>query len=430
MKQSHLNAVRGVLTDRMILSVCRDHGVEFRDRLLSPVVTTMHLIATALWPGNTFQQAWRVFGAHDVSSGSLSKARARLPESVVMDLKNKVAAATIDASAPWGLWHGHRVITLDGTGLSMEDNEELRSEFGVPNTKHGPGRYPLVRLTAAMLWGTMTIVDYELGPYRSAENTMAMQMLPRLSAGDLVVADRRYAGANYYVAYMRHGVDYLTRVHQRQKIDRLTIFERYSDDDFVAALPVGPSHRRRDPTLPHDILARFIRVRARVRGKDEAIWLVTSLLDAEKYPAHEVAKLYLERWRIETVFRELKVACGADVLRSKHASGIRKEIAARVMAVNLTRVLMIAAAKKHDRTPTRLSFTAALCAITNTSLMMSVVPAWQLPVLYELMLDTIANAVVPERPGRNEPRAVAREEKHYPRLKGSRAEWRRKNAAA
>jgi hypothetical protein len=285
-------------------------------------------------------------------------------------------------------------------------------------------------MTAAMLWGTMAIVDYELGPYRSAENAMAMKMLPRYKRGDLVVADRRFAGVNYYVAYERQGVDYLTRAHQRLKIDRLTVFERFSDDDFVAELPVGPKHRREDPTLPHGILARFIRVRARIRGKNEIVWLVTSLLDPEKYPADDVAQLYLERWRIETVFRELKVACGADVLRSKKVSGIHKEIAARVMAVNLTRMLMMEAAKKHDCAPLRLSFSAAVCEIVSTSLRMSTAPAWQIPLLYELMLQNIAKAVVPERPNRNEPRAVAREEKHYPRLKGSRAEWRRKNAAA
>jgi hypothetical protein len=430
LRTTHLNAVRDILTDDVILGACRERGFEYRNRILGPVVTTMHFVASALWPKYSFQQAWEVFGSEQVSSGSLSKARARLPEPVVMDLERRIAKVAADMSAPWSCWREHRVLSLDGTGLSMEDNPELKSEFGVPNTGRGPGRYPLVRMTAATLWGTMSIVDYELGPYRSAENTLAMQMLPRLSRGDLVVADRRFAGVNYYVAYERHGVDYITRAHQRLKIDRLTVFERHSDDDFVAELPVGPAHRRKDPTLPHGILARFIRVRARIRGKDEEVWLVTSLLDHQKYPADETARLYLQRWRIETVFRQLKVACGADVLRSKKVSGIRKEIAARVMAVNLTRIIMIEAAKKHDRDPNRLSFSAALCEVVSTSLKMSTAPAWQLPALYQLMLDNIAKAVVPERPGRNEPRATTREKKDYPRLKGSRAEWRRKNAAA
>ena len=147
------------------------------------------------------------------------------------------------------------------------------------------------------------------------------------------------------------------------------------------------------------------------------------------FRALDIMRIYTKEPRKEPdMTRPFTLERGSTV--ADLARGIHKEIAARVMAVNLTRILMIAASKKHDRAPTRLSFTAALCAITTTSLKMSVAPAWQLPILYELMLGTIARSIVPDRPGRAEPRAVAREEKHYPRLKGSRAEWRRRNAAA
>jgi hypothetical protein len=73
---------------------------------------------------------------------------------------------------------------------------------------------------------------------------------------------------------------------------------------------------------------------------------------------------------METVFRQLKVACGADVLRSKKPVGIRNEIAARITAVNLVRMIMIDAARKCGREPTRLSFSAVLRAIAATSLQM------------------------------------------------------------
>jgi hypothetical protein len=123
------------------------------------------------------------------------------------------------------------------------------------------------------------------------------------------------------------------------------------------------------------------------------------------------------------------VACGADVLRSKKVSGIRKEIAARVMAVNLTRIMMIEASKTHDCVPTRLSFSAALCEIVSTSLAMSAAPAWKLPLLYKQMLENMAKAAVPDRPKRNEPRETTREKKHYGRFRGTRAEWWLKHAA-
>jgi hypothetical protein len=132
---------------------------------------------------------------------------------------------------------------------------------------------------------------------------------------------------------------------------------------------------------------------------------------------------------METVFRQLKVACGADVLRSKKPVGIRNEIAARITAVNLVRMIMIDAARKCGGEPTRLSFSAALRAIASTSLRMAAAPTRDLPLLYELMLHEIGEEVVPDRPDRNEPRAVCRERKHYPHLRGSRVEWRANRAA-
>ena len=175
---------------------------------------------------------------------------------------------------------------------------------------------------------------------------------------------------------------------------------------------------------------RLIRVEGRVRGKFRSIWLATSLLDAGRYPAAEIAKLYAGRWRIETMSGEFKVTSGADVLRSKKPDGVRNEIAARMMAMNLVRMLMIESATKRGKEPTRLSFSAALRHVVSTSIRMSTAPVRELPALYEIMLEDIAAETVPERPGRNEPRMKRREMKHYEALRTTRAEWRQANAAA
>ena len=429
LREGHLNAVRDILTDRDILAACREVGHGFRNRLLTPVVAVFHMIAAALWPDFSFQASWQVFGAAHVGSGSLAKARARLPEALFERLSRFVADAADSLSQGWATWRGLRVVDLDGTCVSMEDNPELKAEFGVPNTRHGPGRYPVARLVAGTLWGTMTVVGYAVGAYTTSEQALATRLFASLRPGDLVVGDRHFAGANLYAAYLGRGLQFLTRVHQRLKIGRLRRLLEYSADDFLVRLPVGKKHRREDPSLPRSLTVRLIHVEARVRGKFQSIWLATSLLDAAKYPAAEIARLYAGRWRIETIFRELKVACGADVLRSKTPSGVRKELAARVMAVNLVRSVMIQAAVKHGKEPTRLSFAAALRLVVATSLRMSAAPVRELGALFEMMLDRVAAAAVPERPGRNEPRALTREWKHYPHLRVSRAEWRRSHAA-
>jgi hypothetical protein len=50
---------------------------------------------------------------------------------------------------------------------------------------------------------------------------------------------------------------------------------------------------------------RFVRRITLVRPGEETIILVTDLLDAAQYPAHDLLALYLARWSIERVFQQI-----------------------------------------------------------------------------------------------------------------------------
>ncbi len=428
-QESQMNALREILPDSQILAACRDAGHEFRRRLLTPVVTVFHMIAAALWPEKSFRSAWQSTGAPRVGSGSLADARARLPLRVIATLFGKVTAAAQTLCEPFVRWRGHRVMNLDGFCASMEDNPDLHEAFGTSNGRHGTGRYPLARVVVAAFMHTMIAVSYAVGRYRDSEQALTRKVLPKLAPGDLIVADRHFAGANLYAEYLASGQEFITRKHQLLKVGRLKRLVKHGRGDFVTELRVLPHHRRADPSLPKTVRVRLIHVTASIRGKQTTIWLVTSLLDSQKYPAEEIARLYAARWKIETLIRELKVACGADVLRSKKPDGVRKELAARMMAMNMVRMLMIEAALAHGEEPSVLSFSNAMRLLIATSQKMSEAPVWRLRGLYEEMLAGIAAERVPTRPGRNEPRAIAREKKHYPRLGIKRADWRRRHAS-
>ncbi len=85
---------------------------------------------------------------------------------------------------------------------------------------------------------------------------------------------------------------------------------------------------------------------------------------------------------------------------------------------------MVAAAARHGRKATELSFLNAARWTMSFSAEMASAPSWKLPGMYEGLLAAIAASRVDVRPGRVEPRVVARERKHYPRLRTSRARWR------
>jgi hypothetical protein len=436
LRATTLNSIRETLPDAAVEEACRQAGLVFRNRLIPPVVTVLHMVLAAFWPEASFAASWQVIwdsmvsqlpgaAGRSPSSGSVAKARGRLPLDVWAKLFAWLSGRCQTLGAPWASWRGHRVVLIDGTCVSMPDEPQLRDAFGsIPD-----GRYPLMRIVTAALAQTATVLAYVVGRYDEGENALAGPLLDGLRLGDLIVGDRRFAGAALYVGYLRRGLQFVTRMHQRVKVSRLRRLERFGPGDFVTEMTIQPPYRLRDASLPERVTVRLISAVVRIRGKRRVLWLATSLLDARTYPAGEIVELYARRWQIEMLFREEKVALKADVLRSLTADGVRKELAARMVALNAVRAIMIEAAISHGADPFRLSFVHAVRAVIVFAPAMATAPGWKLPEIYGAMLTEIASHRVPLRPGRNEPRAVRREHHHYPTLRTTRRLWRLNHAA-
>lgn len=423
LQSGQLNAFRELLPDETIRQVCEESEYDFRERRLTPVVTVFHMISAGISREGSFQSAWHLAGQSG-GSGSLAKGRKRLPLGVWERLDQWIVDQIEQEATAKDWWKGHRMVGADGTCVSMSAEAPLVEYFGRANTYHGESRFPVGRTTLVFDLKTLVTIGHETGPYQKGETDLLRQILSRLSLGDVMVADRHYAGANLYWEYREAGVHFITRAHHVLKVEDLRVVEALGSGDRLVWLPIHETYRRKNPALPSGIVVRMIRTEARVQGKREIFWIVTSLLDPVKYPACEIQGWLKERWKVETLIEELKVWVGADILRSKSVEGVFKEIHARVMGLNLTHWLILRAARKHDKEASRLSVSAALRLATTYSLKMSTAPGWQLPPLYDELLGHIAASEVPERPGRIEPRMIKREMKHYPALKISRREWR------
>ena len=440
LEQVTFNSIRKMLPDRVITQACHDVHYTYRQRVLTPLVTVLHMILAAIWPEDSFEASGQLLWDSAVgafpdlqggrpSSGSLAKARARLPMAIWQQIWDYLAAKVQMLSEPFASWRGHRVVLVDGTCVSMPDTPSLHAYFGTSTGRGGKRLYPLARMVTAALANTMTVIAYAVGRYDQSEQALLRPLLCGLRRGDLLLADRHFAGANLYCEYLSAGLHFLTRVHQRLRVSRLKPLDGYAANDFVADMPISDIHRRKDATLPASVRVRLIQATVRLRGKRQPVWFVTSLLDQARYPAAQLVELYARRWRIETLFLQLKVRLSADVLRSKTPEGTLKELAARMAAINVVRAIMLEAAAAHGQDPMSLSFVHGLRAILAFAPALATAAAWKLPILYEAMLHEIAASRVPQRPGRQEPRAVRREMKHYPKLRITRAEWRRRLAA-
>ena len=433
LRQTPLGAVRQMMPDRAILDACRACGHTFRRRQYDPVVTVLHYLAQALQREASFAATWHDLwtpAAADVPAvasaapdpSALTHARARLPVGVLRYLAARAIRQTQDAA---GRWRGLRLLALDGTTVSMPRAEALFKHYGAHRARTTTVRYPLARFCALLAVGTSTIVDYRFGPFTTTETAMATALIGGVGPRDLVLADRYFAGSPTLARLLARGADFLMRKNARLIVERLPVVRRLGRYDFIVDMPVDKHARRQDPTLPETVRVRLFRATwTTPAGETITEWFVTSLLDARRFKRRTLAKLYHERWRIETSYLEFKQTLHADVLRSKTVENVEKEFAAHILAYQLVRRLIVAAAVKHDRKPTEISLLGAARLVVRFSHHMAAAPTWALPIHYERLLDAIAACRIDVRPGRIEPRALTREWKHYSHLRMTRAAWR------
>ena len=116
---------------------------------------------------------------------------------------------------------------------------------------------------------------------------------------------------------------------------------------------------------PDVMWIRELRYKISVPGyRASDLTVTTTLLDAEAYPASELATLYGGRWHIETDLRSIKCDMKMDVLRCKTPEMVEKEVWVHLLGYNLIRRTMSRAAAEAGLAPREVSFKGALQTMT------------------------------------------------------------------
>lgn len=309
-----------------------------------------------------------------VAKSALSQARKRLGEDPVAYLFAVTADAWATASADRHRWRDLAVYGADGTTLRVPDTPKNWEAFGgqSSNGERAGSAYPTVRLLAVMALRSRLLSAVRFADYRTGELTLANDVWNELPDDSLLIGDR-----NFLVAHMLHSVTmsgrnrhWLTRAKSRT---RLRTIKRFGRTDRLVEIELSEKTRRTYPQLPARWQARAITYKR--RGFD-AVTLLTSLLDPNRYPAAEIVGLYHERWEIELGYDEIKTHMleRQEAIRSRTPEGVRQELWGIMLAYNLVRVEMERAADEADVEPTRISFVNALAMIRNAWIAWSMQP--------------------------------------------------------
>jgi len=155
------------------------------------------------------------------------------------------------------------------------------------------------------------------------------------------------------------------------------------------------------------------------------ILLVTTLLDAVQYPPTALGQLYYRRWGMELTLRNIKTTLQMDQLSCQNPANLDREIRMHFLVHNLVRRLMLEAACRYRVPLDRVSFAGSLATARRYGeALLQARSERQRRHLREELFRVLATDLVPDRPGRREPRAVKRRPKPYPRLMSHRHRFR------
>ncbi len=365
---------------------------------------------------------------------SLSDARQRLP----LDLFHKTLHHTArqigsDLQAP--RWWELQVALLDGSTLRLRPWGDIPKHFPPhrPGNCRKPPYWCVARVVACFALASGALLDSAIGSLHDSEQVLSARLLRGLWRGWLLVADRNFGVYSVARAATAAGAHLLARLTQSRAAKLARTAGLRLRPGLDAPLRWSPSSQDQCPEglEPQPLQGRLIGLSIRRPGfRPVTLYLFTTLIDSELYPAQTLAQLYGQRWQVEVDLRYVKTQMGLGFLECHSAQMVRKQWLAGLIAYNLIRWTMASAAALAQVPVQILSFSRA------RELLLGWCVRWacRKPTIrsWKLLLSRVARARLPKRrkPRPSEPRAIRAFRMHFADLKGSRAQAREKLARA
>jgi hypothetical protein len=335
-----------------------------RKRLLPASMMVYYVIALGLFVGVGCREVLRrlLDGAMWIwpnevrvaTESAITQARQRLGSTPIEALYCELVAPIakkVTRGAWYRLW---RVVTLDGFVLDVAESDENVNAFGRPGASRGKSAYPQTRVVGFLENGTHVFFGAEMDRCDVGETTIARRILSKLRKNMLCLADRNFLCYPLWQQAVATGAKLVWRAKLQLVIPKI---RKLADGSYLAKLYPSPKHRHQDR---EGIPVRLVDYR--IDGFRESFRLVTNILDPAKAPAIELARLYSERWTIETAFDEIKTHLRGRniVLRSKLPELVRQDVFGLLLAHYGVRFVMHDAALSEDISTEELSFVHTL----------------------------------------------------------------------
>jgi len=423
-RELSLEAMARAVPLSTIKAVLAEQGVRgWRERKLNALLTVLLVIAMNLYTqlsiGHVMKKiaqglryVWPDPDYEVAKDGAISYRRYQLGAAPLVALFQRVCQPLATPKTRGAFLFGLRLMAIDGTVEDVADTPENAAVFGRHRGARGEAAFPQVQGVYLAECGTHAIVDAGFWPCHTGERKGSFRMLRSVEPEMLVMWDRGLHDYDLILGALERESQVLARLPANVKPQVLC---RLADGSSLAHLYPSAYHRRqRGEHLLVRIIAYTITDPA-LPGYGETHRLITTLLDAERYPVLELVWAYHERWEIEVIIDEVDTHQRLldRPLRSLKPVGVIQELYGLLIAHYAIRLLMHEAALQADVDPDRISFTHALRVLQDAIPEFQMTLPEQWPSLYGRMLRDMAAELLPPRRTRTNPRVVKRKMSNF-----------------
>lgn len=286
---------------------------------------------------------------------AISQARTRIGKEPIIALYDEIVRPLATEKTPGAHYKNKLLVAIDGSKLDVADTEENtnyfgKQKYGTSSGLKGEGAFPLMRFVSLVEVGTHVIFETVYSKFSTSEYILGKMILEKVKPSMLILADRMYFTYENLKLVLEKGADLLWRIKKNTK---LKIIENLSDGSSLAKIYSSERDWKNDT---NGIKVRLIEYQ--IKGKNELYRLITTMLNHNEAPAEELAALYGERWKVETVYDELKNHTREKkvLLKSKTPELVIQEFYGLLLAHYAIRGVMHEAALQEELPPDRLSF--------------------------------------------------------------------------
>ena len=329
-----LDAIEAAVPQSVVRAVVAELGVRAKRRRKLPAEVTMLVVVMMnLFTGQSLQQVlikmlkglrfiWPDPNFAQATKGAICQARYRLGARPIVELYHRVCRPMASETTRGAFLFGRRLMALDTTFEDVPDTPENTRSFGRHWSDRGQSAFPQVQAVYLDECGTHSIIDAGFWPCHTNQHAAAQRLLRSVGPQMLLMWDSGLHSFDMAAKTRTRCADFLGRVPASAKFKPIL---KLPDNSYLAY--IYPDDRKRRRHGEH-LLVRIIEytlIDPNRPGYGQVHRLMTSLVDASRYPARTASRSLWSQGRPTTRFAMR--GCGACLLASGRSMSLTTAVA-------------------------------------------------------------------------------------------------------